>query len=311
MRIFHVASILTVVAATLAADCGADEPDGSWITFLSRRSGENVVYKMRPDGSGVTPIFGGKLEGMPGLAEGSTLYREPHWCRQSPDGTYFLDWAQDIKLPRDKSSLPRFMVYLGRLDGGPVRAIAPDGGEYFAWSPDSKRFAYSRAWQFPSMAGGFSSSPTQIVVAGIDGSGERVFLEKPYPQVWRVLDWSPDGRKLLLEHRSTIDMSSTRFGLYELDLGAVEARFKGGVALQGEAAGGRDGEGLTRVVQEQPIWFMDGKYSPDGKTIAVMIQPIQATPNGNKFDFSVVKLATIDNSRGEMRTVVRNREKIT
>jgi hypothetical protein len=284
MRQLHVAVISMVIAASSAADCGADEPSRSWITFLSRRSGENVVYKMRPDGSGMTPIFGGRLEDVPGLMEGDGLYREPHWCRQSPDGKYFLDWAQDIRLPRDKSVLPRFMVYLGRLDGGPVRAIAPDGGEYFAWSPDSKRFAYSRAWQFPSLAGGVHSSPTQV-------------LEKPHREVWRVLDWSPDGKKLLLEHRSSIDLSSTKFGLFELDLGAIESKTRGGSAPEGE--------GLMPVIPEGPSWVMDGKYSPDGTTIAALVLPVQETPGGNKLDFSTVKLTTVDPSRGEMRTVVR------
>jgi hypothetical protein len=177
MRLFHPLSVLAVLVSTAAGICKADEPRDSWITFLSRRSGENVVYKMRPDGGEVTPIFGGALKGVPGLAEGEALYREPHWCYQSPDGKYFLDWARDVKVPRDNSILPRFMIYLGRLDGGPVRAIAPDGGEYAAWAPDSRKFAYSRSWQFPSLKGGLMSSPTQIIIGS---SAKRVGNFEPF-----------------------------------------------------------------------------------------------------------------------------------
>lgn len=210
MRMFRAHFVVALITLFTVGSRAAEAREDSWITFLSRRSGENVVYRMRPDGRDLTPIFGGELKGVPGLTDGQTLYREPHWCRQSPDGKYFLDWAGDILRPRDQTYFPRFMIYLGRLDDSQVRAIAPDGGEYFAWSPDSNRFAYSKSWQLPSRSGGLVASPTQIVILEIDGANERVVLERPFPQVWRVLDWSRSGDRLLLEHRTTIDMSRAR-----------------------------------------------------------------------------------------------------
>ena len=74
----------------------------SWITFLSRRSGGNLLYRMHPDGSDLTPIFGGELKDLPGLREDQSLYRQPHWSRQSPDGRFFLSWARDVSSPEEK-----------------------------------------------------------------------------------------------------------------------------------------------------------------------------------------------------------------
>ena len=90
MSLSHGLSDPAGAGATDASDRGAE---GSWITFLSHRSGGNRLYRMRPDGSEVAPIFGGELRGVPGLSEGQTLYRQPHWSRQSPDRTLFLSWT--------------------------------------------------------------------------------------------------------------------------------------------------------------------------------------------------------------------------
>ena len=57
----------------------------SWITFLSRRTGDKLLYRMRPDGTQCTANFGGTVKDIPGMRDWVTLYREPHWTWQSPD----------------------------------------------------------------------------------------------------------------------------------------------------------------------------------------------------------------------------------
>lgn len=170
--------------------------DKSWITFLSRRFGDNVLYRMRPDGSELAPLFGGELVGLPGLAEDQRVYRRPHWTRQSPDRKFFLSWATDASSPAEKyPSGSRYMIHLGSTDGGPTRVMATDGGEVFCWSPDSGLFAYSRM-PVPDTRCVTGLAPrvasTQVVVASINGSHEEVVLEKP--GVWTACDWSPDGQ---------------------------------------------------------------------------------------------------------------------
>src|SRR5262245_37962420 len=103
----------------------------SWITFLSHRSGDNLLYRMRPDGSACVPIFGGPVKGAPGLSEGTTLYLEPHWTWQSPDRKHFASWAWDSfrltgkSRPQGMSRVRvRFRLHLGRADGtGPTRLL--------------------------------------------------------------------------------------------------------------------------------------------------------------------------------------------
>jgi Tol biopolymer transport system component len=307
MRMIHGILVGVVALLVMACDCGAGEPEGSWITFLSRRSGENVLYKMRPDGSEVTPIFGGELQDVPGIPEGATLYREPHWARLSPDRKFFLDWADDVKLPRDKFILPRFMIHLGRLDGGPTRAIAPDGEESFAWAPDSRRFGYVRSWRLPhSPSGVVLSSPLQIVIVGIDGANEEVVLERPYPEAWAVLDWSPDGKRLLLIHQTTIDLEKAEYVLYELDLAEVEAMRR--VKQAGRGVDDRQEGTVLKPLTKERSRFLVGRYSPDGKRVAVLISRYRVRP-GERFDGKTyresVELATVDASTGELRAVVK------
>src|SRR5262249_2196451 len=88
MRFVRVISVCMALAATAGARRSAAK-DGAWITFLSHRTGENVLYRMHPDGSDLQPMFGGELKDPPGLPGGMKWYRQPHWSRQSPDGAYF------------------------------------------------------------------------------------------------------------------------------------------------------------------------------------------------------------------------------
>ncbi len=72
----------------------------SWITFLSRRSGANLLYRMHPDGSDLTPIFGGELGEVPGLRED-----------QSSTGSLT---GRDRVLTASSSSVGRLMCALPR-----------------------------------------------------------------------------------------------------------------------------------------------------------------------------------------------------
>jgi WD40-like Beta Propeller Repeat len=182
MRLFQAMFALWLCGAMTDSVCRGADPEGSLITFLSHRTGRNLLYRMRSDGSEVTPIFGGELKDVPGLTEGLTLYREPHWTRLSPDRRFYLSWATDLGSPLEKYRSPaHFMIYLGRLTGGQTRVIAPDGQECFAWSPNSRRLAYAiqsvkRLHLPPGIAGKLPG--TEIVLVGVDGSEEEVILER-------------------------------------------------------------------------------------------------------------------------------------
>jgi hypothetical protein len=248
----------------------------SWITFLSHRSGNNLLYRMRPDGSELTPIFGGELAGVPGLTAGQSLYRQPHWTRQSPDREYFLSWARDVGFAADAClSSGQFMIYLGRTDGGPTRLIATNASEVFTWAHDSRQFAYSR---FPGpdprcVTGIAPRVPsTQVVLADIDGSHEDVVIEKP--GYWTACDWSPDGAKLLLLFEPARRPQFGRSDLIALDLIKARTQKERMIELkpgQDFASGLVVEWCLDSLTDGQPIgWFADSRYAPDGNRIATV-----------------------------------------
>jgi Tol biopolymer transport system component len=168
------------------------------------------------------------------------------------------------------------MIYLGRIDGGPARVLAPvRSGEVFTWAPDSRKFAYSRmnGPDVRSVTGLAPKVPsTQVVVAEIDGTEEEVVLEKP--GYWTAADWSPDGNRLLLIYDPTRSTQFGRSDLIELDLNMARREKERLKELQPaeDFASGRTVEYcLNSLTDGQPIgWFVEARYSPDGKSIAVV-----------------------------------------
>jgi Tol biopolymer transport system component len=251
----------------------------SWITFLSHRSGKNVLYKMRPDGDELAPIFGGALAESPGLADDRVLYREPHWSRLSPDRAYFLSWATDRLIPSEPcEARTTFMIHLGRTDSSPTRVLAYDcyTSEVFCWAPDSRTVAYSR-FAGPDSRTVTGLGPrvpsTQVVVAGIDGSRGEVVLEKP--GFWHACDWSPDGRKLLLLYWPTNSPVYGRSDLIEFDIIIAreqEAKFKDlGVVHDHASSRSIEFSSLKSLTDAQPIstFLESARYSPSGEQIAM------------------------------------------
>ena len=215
---------MCLIATSASGVCPGEETKGSWITFLSTRSGNTLLYKMKPDGSHVTPIFGGPIVGAAGVPEGVIHYRQPHFGYQSPNGKYFLDWAVDQSTSGEKILSSVKMLHLGRLDGGTTQIIAAeDVTEAFAWAPDSKHFVYEKTNQVMSITGRSIFTPKQIIIRTIDtkvDSVDELALEKPY--TWAVQDWSPDGEKLLfasgLKIGRTASDTETNTSLVEFDL---------------------------------------------------------------------------------------------
>lgn len=230
------------------ADETADQRN-QWITFLSHRSGGNLLYKMRPDGTDVEAILGGELKGFPVVSEGVSLHREPHWTRLSPDRRLFVSWIYESGTPHSKwQGALRPMLFVGDIDRAWSRVLHPAGHEEFAWSPDSKRLALS-----VFSGAGFNSRSrqrsTRVITCGFDGSHEKVVLEEPGMVV--VLDWSPDGERLLLSRRYWRQRPQKSADVFELDLAT--------------------GKCLPHLLEgTQNFQVGAARYSPLGNDIAVM-----------------------------------------
>lgn len=294
---------------------GADpkpRPKDSWITFLSHRTGDNLLYRMRPDGTECKPIFGGPIKDAPGIGAGMALYREPHWTWQSPDRKYFASWAINWLRPRDKlratpsSPGPRFRLHLGRTDGsGPVRLLTPVCQEAAAWSPDGNRLAYAVVTERELSAHPTPARMTRIFVVAIDGTTEDMIFEQP--GYWTPMDWSPDGKKLLLMHGEIVSIKPGLMTniLVELDMVTVEKML---THPRRKSFGRWQNSDTTELLEPVlgdavPVSPNDARYSPDGKFIAVTAIRKVEKPGGEwkAHDFEV---GVIDRATATYRKVV-------
>jgi len=279
LAVIRLQAVLVVLVCILWGSPIAQAGDlapASRITFVSHRSGENLLYVMNPDGTGIRPIFGGPLADVPTVVEGTALYRSPHWTRQSPDGRYFACWAYDRGSPFDRyQGSVRFMLYAGGIDAAWSRVVNPDSHEEFAWSPDSRRLAFS-IFSGESHQQGFLRSSlrsTEIAICGFDGSQATYVLEQP--GILIVMDWSPDGKRLLLERRY-LDVSPHRPNdILQFELAqdqASRARSRGNNGpLRGSAWSATTAPQFLKTLIEGTRHRdpNNARYSPDGRFLAI------------------------------------------
>jgi hypothetical protein len=284
--------VVCVASAGLSQEAG-QQPD-EWITFLSHRTGGNILYKMRPSGAELTPLYGVVVPNVPSVVDGTTMYRSPHWTRQSPNKCFFASWVYEQGKPYSlwQGEL-RPMLVVGDLNKTFTRIVNPDCHEEFAWSPDSKRLAFS-VFKGNGQKGGLHGSlrSTKIVTCGIDGSNEKVEIEQPGSLF--VLDWSPDGKRLLLSRRYFDVKPEKSSDLFELLLATGEC-------LPHLLDGSRDFD------------INAGRYSPRGEAIAILFTDPknQYAPNEcgddelSKASMQrfLGKLAVIDSDGKNVRTV--------
>jgi Tol biopolymer transport system component len=313
MRFVRVISVCMALAATAGARRSAAQ-DGAWITFLSHRAGENALYRMHPDGSDLQAIFGGELKDTPGLPGGMKWYRQPHWSRQSPDGAYFLSWAVDLGQPLKRYHMPpRFLLHLGRLDGGPTRLITPDSEEVFAWAPDSQRFVYMRSLlRHPATDDHPLPPRSELVIAALDCSGQQVILDRS--GIWLPHDWSPDGKRMLVSYKTSLNPQKASYALFELDLDAAKEEMSRARSSP-KPPGPKDEDGIPsggglRVVLPlaRTIGSSIARYAPDGKSIALFGSSLEP-PSDDLIDParypSGLELRVLDLDGGNSRVLCR------
>jgi WD40 repeat protein len=227
-------------------------PDGSLITFLSDRTGTHNVFVIGVDGSGErqisqsgagTPRFStdgrsilfagpgadsGRVTAVPvnggeGRVLASVSGRSPVL---SPDGkrVAFLtgSWTATV-------------TAIANADGSGVHPVAGGGRTTAwnaAWSPDSRRIAYTY---------GDSSHVLQVWVVDADGSDNHVVTHIDRAEgSTQMPAWSPDGRRL------AVQVSTQHAGhIWVVDLTTGAAR---------KLAAHDDS-----IADEVPAWFPDGK----------------------------------------------------
>jgi len=204
-------------ALTVTGDARGTLPGSNGLIAFARvaANGDEEIYVMRPDGSGVTRITS------PGFVD-----RGPEW---SPDGRRIAfassrgrsDRAAIWVINVDGSGLRRlshgaheisdsptwspdgrwlafnrfvrigfYRVYAVKLSTGRLRLITPRGldAEEPDWSPDGRRIAFISTQR--------TREASQIYVGGINGTGAHA-LKLPGTRVRSSPNWSPDGQDLV------------------------------------------------------------------------------------------------------------------
>ncbi len=147
--------------------------------------------------------------------------------------------------------------------GGTARKILNDVDSPVSFSPDGTRFVFVR---------GISSPPgAQIVIAGADGTGERVVASSQAPDLFTLQrpSWSPDGARVAIARQSL--RSGGAAGLVTVDVasGAVSPLGDQSWVNLGGVAWLADGRGLVTTATEKgatnrQVWRI--AYPGGGKT---------------------------------------------
>jgi CubicO group peptidase (beta-lactamase class C family) len=231
----------------------AFSPDGARILFASNRTGDDELFAMNADGSGVAQIT--RSPGVDGF---------PSW---SPDG-------QRIAFVSIRSGVRA--IYTASRDGSNVVMLTE--GLLAAWSPNGTAIAYSRERQG-------SSGDLDLWVMGDDGSNQRRLTDRDGDELWPT--WSPDATKVAFTAEGEIGIVDVERGSVndlDLNIGASvdpdRLGFSGvefaSWAVSGRIAFASDGDLWTvRADGSDPIRLggSPGRdyapaWSPDGRWVA-------------------------------------------
>jgi hypothetical protein len=123
---------------------------------------------------------------------------------------------------------------------------------------------------------------TQVVIARTDGTAEEVVLDRP--GIWAADDWSPDGKRLLLSYMSSPILQRASSALYDLDLAEARAQSASGAVPDNPAGTSSqhvpEGHGLRPILPVARGLARNCRYSPDGKSIALVGPIIVPRPEG-------------------------------
>ena len=232
------------------------------IAFVSNRDGNNEIYRMNADGSGVTRLTTSPADD-----------QCPAW---SPDGQYIVFASSELAGSSD--------IYVMNADGSYPRRLttSPSVDTFPAWSPDGQYIAYMSDMEEPGNAD--NPGNYDIYVMKADGSEIRRLTSEPGEDTNPT--WSPDGTWIAF----LSDREGEFVGLYKMnsdgtnvipltvdvDLWTYESPswygsrliFSDGLWMY---TVNDDGTGLRSLTPEDaPYWDSSPTWSPDGTRIVLV-----------------------------------------
>ena len=178
------------------------------LLFTSNRTGNNHVYTMNADGSGITDLTpGADGEGAVWSPDGSRIAfasrRTGRYViyRMNADGSAVVRltssggespaWSPD----GTKIAFSRGSIVIMNADGTGLRTVT--SGQHPAWSPDGTKLAFDRGSESGCLGGILHICPVSVYSIGPDGTGEQNLSARAgsFDQsTWPA--WSPDGQRL-------------------------------------------------------------------------------------------------------------------
>jgi dipeptidyl aminopeptidase/acylaminoacyl peptidase len=160
--------------------------DGAWVYFttLIAPGGAGSVWRVHPDGTGLTRLVSGPVAGSPYAVRTSPS--------PSPDGTR-LAYVERTTSPTTTANDIKVLD----LQSGSTLTISGSGADEIRWSPTADRIA--------------TKGGAGLYVVNADGSGLTQLVENPYS--FTGLDWSPDGRWIVANLNTTPTVLDTVTGL--------------------------------------------------------------------------------------------------
>jgi TolB protein len=234
------------------------------IAFVSNMTGNNDIYVMNVDGSGVTNLT------------------------NHPESDAGPEWSNDgsrITFISRRETPDHFQVFSMNADGSDLRRLTREDAIDFrapTWSPDGQSIVYSRD----------ENDNAQLHIMNADGSNPRPLLPPDAPPDQGEPDWSPDGSRIVFRGQGE---RSTEIYVFAIASGQITQLTNAQdndtsprwspdgqlIAFTSRRDGGEsklyvmnaDGSSQRRLTS-LPLDVQEGQpdWSPDGRTIVFEIE---------------------------------------
>jgi serine/threonine protein kinase/dipeptidyl aminopeptidase/acylaminoacyl peptidase len=227
---------ITRLTTTGRASQAAISPDGKYVVHVSSQAGQQHLRVRQVNTNSdvqIVPPADVRYTGLTFSRDGDFIY-------------YVVS---------DKNN-PQTTLHQVPVLGGTPRKVISNVGSAVTFSPDGKRFAFIR--QF------IEQGEEGVMVANADGSGEQTIAVRKFPNFFRSVSWSPDGKTIACGAGSHVPVYNSYVVLVPVEGGPEKPIPSQGWTFMGQIEWLQDGSGLILAASEQAsasfdssqVWFL-------------------------------------------------------